>query len=121
MNIGSRAVFTMTKNQGWGDLDCNYLQTRASKFDFNLASIPETFTVKEPQPLDVGYRKALFDFGNRPARHRYPWRKAPPDVNSASTRKSRELLNSTGRFCLDFFAMGPKNLTGDDFNPLGQN
>lgn len=86
IKIGSRSVSTLIKNQGWGDLDRIYLQARASNIEFNLASIPETFTVEEPQPLDVGYRKALFDVGYQLARNGYRWRKTPPDVNPASTK-----------------------------------
>jgi Patatin-like phospholipase len=94
LKIGHRSVSTLIKNQGWGDLDRVYLQARASNIEFNLASIPETFTVREPQPLDVGYRKALFDFGYKLARIGYPWRKAPPDVNPAATRNTMKLFSS---------------------------
>ena len=80
LKIGHRSVSTMIKNQGWGDLDRIYLQARASSIEFNLASIPSTFSVKEPRPLDVGYRKALFDFGYQLALRGYPWRKIPPDI-----------------------------------------
>jgi len=75
----------MIKNQGWGDLDRIYLQARASSIEFNLASIPSTFSVKEPRPLDVGYRKALFDFGYQLALRGYPWRKIPPDMHRLLT------------------------------------
>jgi hypothetical protein len=88
LKIGLRSVSTLTKNQGWGDLDRIYLQTRASNIEFNLASIPDSFSVKEPQPLDLAYRKALFDFGYQLARNGYRWRKAPPDVNAAPTPSS---------------------------------
>jgi hypothetical protein len=98
LKIGTRSVSTLIKNQGWGDLDRIYLQARASNIEFNLASIPETFTAKEPQPLDVGYRKALFNFGYQLARNGYRWRKAPPDVNPASTKSSVKLLSSIGQY-----------------------
>jgi hypothetical protein len=91
-------VSTLIKNQGWGDLDRIYLQARASNIEFNLASIPETFTVKEAQPLDVSYRRALFDFGYQLARHGFAWRKTPPDVNPVLSGNSMRLLSSVGRF-----------------------
>jgi hypothetical protein len=94
LKIGFRSVSTLIKNQGWGDLDRIYLQARSSSIEFNLASIPETFTVKEPQPLDVGYRKALFDVGYRLAQNGYPWRKTPPDVNAPSTASGASLVSN---------------------------
>jgi hypothetical protein len=89
LKIGHRSVSSMIKSEGWGDLDRIYLQARASNIEFNLASIPETFTVHESQPLDVSYRKALFDFGYDLGRRGYPWRETPPDVNPVLVERTR--------------------------------
>ena len=80
LKIGQRSISTLIKYQGWGDLNRIYLQCRASGFDFNLASIPQSFNVEEREILEIPYRKALFEFGFEIARHGYPWQKYPPDL-----------------------------------------
>lgn len=89
LKIGRRSVSTLIKNQGWGDLDRIYLQARASGIAFNLASVPQSFAMKEPEPLDVGYRKSLFDIGYGLARNGYSWRKLPPDLSPAATSRPK--------------------------------
>jgi hypothetical protein len=38
-----------------------YFQCRSSNVEFNLASIPGSFTLKEKEPFDRAYVNALFD------------------------------------------------------------
>jgi len=102
LKIGRRSVSTLIKNQGWGDLDRIYLQARASRIAFNLASIPQSFDAKEPEPLDVGYRKLLFDTGYRLARNGYSWKKLPPDVSPAATPRPKNLQKLSSLYRAQF-------------------
>jgi len=98
LKVGSRSVSTLIKNQGWGDLDRIYLQARASGIAFNLASIPQSFAVKEPEPLDVGYRKSLFDVGYQLGRNGYSWKKLPPDLSPAAATPRPKLQRTLSSF-----------------------
>jgi hypothetical protein len=57
-----------------------YVESRSYNVEFNLASIPDSFTPKEPAPFDLTYMKALFEAGYMIGRNGYRWRKKPPDL-----------------------------------------
>jgi hypothetical protein len=69
----------LIKYQGRGDLDRMYLESRSYRIDFNLASIPVSFSEREKEPFDLEYMNALFDVGYNLGRHGYHWQKKPPD------------------------------------------
>ena len=79
MKIAGRSISSLIKYQGRGDLDRMYLQSRTYNVDFNLASIPTSFTLKEKEPFDLEYMNALFDIGYQLVRGSYQWQKKPPD------------------------------------------
>jgi hypothetical protein len=79
LKIGQRSISSLIKYQGRGDLDRIYFQCRNSNVDFNLASIPPSFTLMEKEPLERSYMSALFDVKNELARNNYSWQKRPPD------------------------------------------
>jgi hypothetical protein len=56
-----------------------YAQSRQYNADFNLASIPDSFTLKEKEPFDSEYMGALFERGYELGRAGYRWQKKPPD------------------------------------------
>ena len=78
LKIASRAISTVTKFQGKGDIVQLYGLSRRDKIDFNLASIPAAFDVPAKEPFDQAQMSALFDVGYEAARRGYRWMKAPP-------------------------------------------
>jgi len=79
IKIAGRSISSLIKYQGRGDLNRMYLQSRQYNVDFNLASIPETFTLREKEPFEQDYMAALFERGYELARAGYRWQKKPPD------------------------------------------
>lgn len=78
LNIAARAVSTLIKTQGVGDLYRIYLGAERDELDYNLASIPDDFSEKPDGAFDPVYMTALFNRGFEMARAGYPWAKAPP-------------------------------------------
>jgi len=78
LNIVQRAVSSLIQTQGIGDLYRIYVAAGRDKIDFNLASIPETFTTELKQPFDTAYMNALFKLGYTLGAKGYPWAKFPP-------------------------------------------
>jgi len=75
--IASRAISTLIKTQGLGDLYRLMAFARRDQMDFNLAALPPDFP---PAPGDFNqeYMNRLFDLGFETARNGYPWKKYPP-------------------------------------------
>lgn len=79
LKIAGRSISSLIKYQGRGDLDRMYIQSRRYRIDFNLASIPVSFSEREKEPFDLEYMNALFDVGYDLGRHGYHWQREPPD------------------------------------------
>ncbi len=78
--IAIRSVGTLVRTQGTGDLYRLYLRTQRDGLDYNLAYIPEDFTMKSKELFDPEYMSQLFDLGYRMAEGGYPWKKGPPGI-----------------------------------------
>lgn len=78
LRIAARAVSTLIKTQGVGDLYRIYLGCERDGLDFNLAAIPDSFDLEPKEAFDPAYMKPLFELGHRLALEGYPWAKAPP-------------------------------------------
>jgi predicted patatin/cPLA2 family phospholipase len=76
--IASRAIKTLIKAQGVGDLYRLMAFARRDKMDFNLAAIPGEFPPPPEDMFDQAYMNKLFDFAYDTARNGYPWKKYPP-------------------------------------------
>jgi predicted patatin/cPLA2 family phospholipase len=76
--IASRAINTLIKTQGVGDLYRLMAFAHRDKMDFNLAAIPGDFPSAPEDMFDQEYMNKLFDFAHETARHGYPWKKFPP-------------------------------------------
>lgn len=76
--ISVRAIDTLIRAQGVGDLYRIYLGCVRDKIDFNLASIPPEFDGVSQEPFDPVVMRKLFDLGFRRAQEGYPWADAPP-------------------------------------------
>jgi len=81
--IASRAISTLIKTQGLGDLYRLMAFARRDQMDFNLAALPPDFP---PAPGDFNqeYMNRLFDLGFETARNGYPWKKYPPSFEPES-------------------------------------
>ena len=66
MTIAMRAIDSLTRTQGIGDLYRIYATTQRDGVDYNLTYIPATFNVPHKEMFDTAYMKALFDVGARP-------------------------------------------------------
>jgi predicted patatin/cPLA2 family phospholipase len=76
--IASRAINTLIKTQGVGDLYRLMAFARRDQMDFNLAAIPRDFPPAPGDMFNQEYMNRLFDLGFEMARQGYPWKKYPP-------------------------------------------
>jgi hypothetical protein len=78
LSIAGRAVSSLIKSQGVGDLNELYMFARRNGIDYNLAYIPADFPDTSTQAFDPVYMTKLFDIGFNAGRAGYPWHKKPP-------------------------------------------
>ncbi|MFL6734179.1 MAG: patatin-like phospholipase family protein [Sphingomicrobium sp.] len=78
MTIAMRAIDSLTRTQGIGDLYRIYAITQRDGVDFNLAFIPPTFDVPHKEQFETDYMRALYKVGFEAAKAGYPWQKYPP-------------------------------------------
>jgi predicted acylesterase/phospholipase RssA len=76
--IASRAIDTLIKVQGVGDLYRLLAFSQRDKMDFNLAAIPRDFPPTPGDMFNQEYMNRLFDLGFEMAKKGYPWKKYPP-------------------------------------------
>jgi Patatin-like phospholipase len=84
--ISARSLFTVTKNQGLGDINRIYAMTQRDGAEFRLASIPASFTAKSKESFDPVYMKALFDVGYRLGLDGKAWVRSPPEAVPVAQR-----------------------------------
>jgi hypothetical protein len=78
LSIAGRAVSSLIKSQGVGDLYELYVFAKANGMDYNLAYIPGDFHDTSTQAFDPVYMGKLYDLGFQMAQAGYPWKKTPP-------------------------------------------
>ncbi len=78
LSIAGRAVSSLIKSQGVGDLYELYVFAKRNGMDYNLAFIPGNFIDTSTQAFDPVYMTKLYDLGYRMAEAGYPWQKTPP-------------------------------------------
>ena len=83
MSIAMRAIDSLTRTQGIGDLYRVYATTNRDGIDFNLTYIPASFDVPHKEMFDTAYMKALYDVGMNAAKSGYQWQKYPPGFDTA--------------------------------------
>jgi len=77
--IAARAISTLIKTQGVGDLYRLYAFARRDIIDYNLAAIPPDLAPERPrEPFNQVYMNQLFDLGYEMASNGFPWLKKPP-------------------------------------------
>jgi len=88
--ITERAMSTIIKYQGIGDLYRIYTLSKVDGVDFNLAVIPGDFNVTRTEEFDRNYMNQLFNLGYDLGKRGYPWMKYPPGLQQVATPKSGE-------------------------------
>jgi predicted acylesterase/phospholipase RssA len=80
-DIASRAIDSLLKSQGIGDLYRLYTYAKRDDLDYNLAFIPKDFHGTYTTEFDTAYMNALFQVGYNLASTGHSWIKHPPDYN----------------------------------------
>ena len=78
ITLAQRAVATLIKSQGVGDLYRSYLGCQRDGIEFNLASIPDDFVDKPSDTFDREYMKKLFQVGFQLGQTDGVWTHSPP-------------------------------------------
>ncbi|MEZ5875198.1 MAG: patatin-like phospholipase family protein [Hyphomicrobiales bacterium] len=78
LSIAGRAVSSLIKSQGVGDLNELYAFAKRNGIDYNVAYIPGDFPDTSTQAFDPVYMSKLYDVGYNLAAAGYPWKKVPP-------------------------------------------
>jgi hypothetical protein len=82
-SIGIRAISSLTKYQGLGDLYRIYVLAKRDGIDYNVAFIPVDFHPQRTSEFDTHYMKQEFEMAYNLARSGYKWHKYPPDFEPA--------------------------------------
>jgi hypothetical protein len=77
-DIAEKAVSSLIKTQGIGDLYRLYAIAKRDRIDYNYIDIPTDFTVEARSPFDSRFMRALYAKGYEMGRNGVPWKKAPP-------------------------------------------
>ena len=78
MSIAARAITSLTRTQGIGDLYRIYATAQRDGVDFNLTFIPSSFNFPHKEEFDNAYMRALYDVGYGQAVKGLQWAKVPP-------------------------------------------
>ena len=78
LSIAARAIGSLTRTQGIGDLYRIYATTQRDGIDFNLTYIPPTFNTPHVEEFDTNYMRQLYAVGMQAAQSGYRWQKYPP-------------------------------------------
>ena len=84
-DIAEKAVSSLIKTQGIGDLYRLYAIAKRDGIDYNYIDIPIDFAAEEKSPFDNSYMRALYDQGYEMGRKGVPWKKAPPGLSRAGS------------------------------------
>lgn len=78
MPIAGYSIDSLIRTQGIGDMYLIYLDCKRDGIDYNLAYIPDDFSIKPKEDFDPVYMGKLYDLAYQLAKNGYPWDKAPP-------------------------------------------
>jgi hypothetical protein len=77
-DIAEKAVSSLIKTQGIGDLYRLYAVAKRDGINYNYIDIPTDFTVEAKSPFDSKFIRALYEKGYEMGRNGVPWKTAPP-------------------------------------------
>jgi len=83
LNIATRAIGSLTRTQGVGDLYRIYATAQRDGIDYNLTYIPRTFNTPHNEEFDTAYMRSLFDVGFQSGSVRQ-WQKYPPGFQTST-------------------------------------
>jgi hypothetical protein len=89
ISIAGRAISSLIRTQGIGDLYLIYMLSVRDGTNYRLAYIPEEFDEESTEPFDRMYMNKLFDLGRRLGREGYPWVDTPPGWRRAAVGGKR--------------------------------
>jgi hypothetical protein len=78
LSIATRAIGSLTRTQGIGDLYRIYATAERDGLDYNLTYIPATFNTPHTEDFDTVYMRSLYEVGEQAAKSGYQWQKLPP-------------------------------------------
>ena len=78
LSIATRAIASLTRTQGIGDLYRIYATSQRDGLDFNLTYIPKTFDTPHLEEFDTAYMRSLYDVGFQAGKDTREWQKYPP-------------------------------------------
>jgi len=82
MTIAMRAIDSLTRTQGIGDLYRIYTTANRDGIDFNLTYIPPSFNTPHNEQFDTAYMQSLYKVGLDAAKAGYTWQKYPPGFDA---------------------------------------
>jgi predicted acylesterase/phospholipase RssA len=77
-SLAGKSIASLIKTQGIGDLFRMYTNAKRDGMAFNAIWVPASFTMKEEEPFDQTYMRALFNLGYDMAKKGIPWSNLPP-------------------------------------------
>ncbi len=86
LKVAGRAIASIIRTQGIGDLYRIYLETFRDGLDFHLGYIPQEFSEVPKEDFDTEYMRKLYDFAFDLAKDGYPWHRMPPELKQAPIR-----------------------------------
>ena len=89
MSIAARAIGSLTRTQGVGDLYRIYATTQRDGIDFNLTYIPPTFNTPHLEEFDTNYMRELYATGRQLALAGYQWHKYPPGFEAPAVAATK--------------------------------
>jgi hypothetical protein len=78
--IAEKAISSLIKTQGIGDLYRLYAISKRDGIDYNYIDIPTDFTVEAKSPFDNKFMSALYETGYEMGSGGVPWKRAPPGL-----------------------------------------
>ena len=82
LSIATRAIGSLTRTQGIGDLYRIYATAQRDGLDYNLTYIPATFNTPHNEEFDTTYMRSLYAVGEQAAKSGYQWQKLPPGFDA---------------------------------------
>ena len=77
-SIAGKSLSSLIKTQGIGDLYRMYANAQRDGVAFNAIWVPGTFTLKEKEPFEQTYMRALFNLGYEMGKNGINWSHLPP-------------------------------------------
>lgn len=95
LSIAGKAIGSLLRTQGIGDLYRIYLDSQRDGVEYNLAYIPASFKEPQNEAFDPIYMTKLFELGYQQALGGYPWMHTPPGFAVATSDAATPADSST--------------------------